>query len=136
MSKGMTGMNGARGFVVLEDRFEDRFFLCRAIRECFPDAAIEEFVFSEEAFAFLKEQKDRKDLCVFVDVRLPGMDGLDFIRLCFEQIYAANGPSPEFIVVSGVIGPDERGAIEEDDRVKAFLPKPIIRDTLRAVVEG
>ena len=129
-------MSKRRTFVVLEDRFEDRFFLCRAIRESFPDAEIEEFAYSEEAFAYLKQHPDHANVVVFVDVKLPGIDGTKFIELCHDELYANIDARPTFIAMSAVVGPEEKQAIESDERVKAFLPKPIIRDALEALVRG
>ncbi len=82
-----------------------------------------------QAAALWKEHKDEIDL-LFLDVRMPGMDGPDVLRLA-----RVDRPGVPAIFSSGFI-PDEGGSKERFDRV-LYLPKPYrVTELLASVRSG
>lgn len=127
-------MEHKRRFVVLDDRFEDRFFLCRTIRNTFPGAEPTEFIFAEEAFAFLKSLPEDQEPIVFVHINIPGVSGFDFIELCQDQIYGNRKLGPVFVVMSNVINSEYQRKASQNGAIRAALPKPVTKETLLDVL--
>jgi FixJ family two-component response regulator len=82
------------------------------------------------AEAFLSSNQSRDTACLLLDVRMPGMNGLDLQR----QIVAANSQIP-IIFITSHADDDARARALEDGAV-AFLYKPFREEELFNAIEA
>lgn len=131
------GQGGAAAplIVVIDDSFEDRFFLRRAIRKLRPEAEVKEFTYCQEALDFLlAPELPRGPLAVFVDINIPRMDGFEFL-----ERYAKAGKSAQgalVVMMSNSIDPSDRARADSLAMVRAFQTKPVTREVIGAVIEA
>ena len=82
------------------------------------------------AEAFLRSDDARETACLLLDVRMPGMNGLELQR----QMIAANWQIPIIFITSHV--DDEARARALDAGAVAFLYKPCREDDLLQAIEA
>ena len=82
------------------------------------------------AEAFLRSDDARETACLMLDVRMPGMNGLELQR----QMIAANWQIPIIFITSHV--DDEARARALDAGAVAFLYKPCREDDLLQAIEA
>jgi FixJ family two-component response regulator len=82
------------------------------------------------AEAFLRSNHTRETACLILDVRMPGMDGLELQR----QMVAANWQIPIIFITSHV--DDEARARALDAGAVAFLYKPCREEDLLQAIDA
>lgn len=106
---------------------DDDAALRRTMRRMLADGATETVEF-ETAEQFLVDYSDRPIGCVLLDVRLPGMDGLELLEQTADRV-----PANPIIMVSGfgdipsAVRAVKMGALD-------FLQKPFTKEQLQKVV--
>jgi CheY-like chemotaxis protein len=116
----------ARGHLLIVDDDElVREYLCERLREAGYSCAVA--ANGLEAIAALREQATPD--VILLDVNMPGLDGMEFLRLAQNHVGTRFG----VIVMSGVAGPRLK---EQAIRYGAFtlLPKPLDFDKLLRLI--
>lgn len=122
--------------IVLDDSFEDRFFLRRTIRKVRPEATVLEFTYAMEALEFLLTRQAQGlagRLALFVDINIPRMDGFEFLSAFSRQVRGAGDAL--VVVMSNSIDPGDRERANALPVVHGFETKPVGQKTLRALFE-
>ena len=93
----------------------------------FPDTAIQTAINADVALAWVRDYRYR---LVLLDVRMPGMNGLAFLRQARDSLGAAH-----VIVMSGAIDEGLRAEAIETG-AHGFLEKPVFPQTLIETIEA
>jgi FixJ family two-component response regulator len=92
------------------------------------------FGFSAEAFpsaqAFLDSGRLKDTACLILDVRMPGMDGLELQR----RLASGNGRLPIIFVTAHASGEEEKRAMQAG--AIAFLRKPVSEQALLSAISA
>lgn len=123
--------------VVLDDSFEDRFFLRRTIRKVKPDAVVLEFTYAKEALDFLlaREGKDAAGKVVlFADINIPRMDGFEFLDAYTKRAQGAD--EALVVMMSNSIDPMDRERANALPIVHSFETKPVAQPVLQKIFSG
>jgi CheY-like chemotaxis protein len=86
-----------------------------------------------EAIYFLNDSVKKPEL-IFLDLRMPLMDGFEFLEHCTQQPKLI-GNSDVYILTSS-INPKDMKRAEEFSRVKGFIQKPINPLHLKELLTG
>lgn len=125
--------NSLKSALIIDDVAADRFFARRGLRKLYPDVAIHEFSYADEALAFLKSpNRDKLDL-VLVDINMPRMDGFEFAE-AYQQLYPELKGSAEVYVMSSSINPDDQSRALAFPEIAGFLTKPVTKEALSTLI--
>ena len=110
--------------LIVEDEAPARERLGRLVLELYPECALFEAANGLDALA---ELSDRQAEIILLDIRMPGMDGLEFAR------HALNLERPPAIVFTTAYRDHALSAFETN--AVDYLLKPIRRERLRTAIE-
>jgi len=111
--------------VVVEDNEDDRDLLMRQLRKSQIDNHVKFIADGKEALAFLADLPPSAPFCdliaIFLDLRLPGMSGVDVLREIRRTPRVRNTP---VVIMTSSLDPKDFEACQ-DLGVSAYIPKPI-----------
>lgn len=120
--------------LIIEDNPDDCFFLTRQLNRARLDDHVTVIPDGQEALDFLLQnsssEKPLQFLCIFLDLRLPSLDGIPLLRKL--RVIPALSEIPVIVMTSSNEGRD----LEECQRlaVKAYVTKPVrLTDFIKAV---
>lgn len=120
-------MKTPQTILVIDDHFEILDMLRSLLELASPGCRVVTVPSAEEALLELRQAQC--DL-VISDVRLPGMDGLEFVR----RVKALRPDTP--LVMMSAFASEERQAIAAELGVVQFFPKPLDMNALLSVVQS
>jgi CheY-like chemotaxis protein len=106
---------------------DDEFFVCKSVQKILAAESMNTEIAMSGPEGLMKVRGRKYDL-IFVDVKMPEMDGFEFIRILRE--IQADVP---VIVISGYNTPQMRDQSSEHTAVR-FVPKPFTPEEVRAAV--
>ena len=116
-------MESARSMniLVVEDDADDTSLLRRQIATAQIDEHVTTVKSGEDALNYLLKKNEPPPLAIFLDLRLPGLSGIDLLKAVRQQPRLKEVP---VIIMTGSTNPND---VKECERlgVTAFLPKPI-----------
>ncbi len=119
--------------LLIEDNPEDAFLFRRAFLSIMPRASVAAVADVRAAERYLLEGRDDPEFrpsAIFVDLRLPGLDGGELLNWIDQQPHLANA---NVYVLSGSVG--TVGSMKSEmGRVVTLLPKPVNGFTLAAAL--
>lgn len=116
-------MRPFRSVAIVEDRAEDRFFLCHALRSVAENCRIFEFAYAEKALDFLRDP-DRPALdLILVDIAMPRMDGFAFVD-AYDALYPELRGRARLYIMSSSIDPRDRETAAAHRAISGFIEKP------------
>jgi CheY-like chemotaxis protein len=122
--------------VVVEDNEDDRELLVRQLRKSKIDEHVKFFSDGEEATAFLSRLPPPAPFCdliaIFLDLKLPGMDGIDVLREIREIPRVQN---TSVIIMTASLNPKDFEACQ-DLKVAAYIPKPVTFELFSKAITG
>lgn len=124
-------MTEFRPVVILDDSYEDRFFLKRNLRKVDQSLRFIEFKYAEDALNWAITFTDHDPLLIFVDLNLPRSTGFDFLNR-LRELRADLVANATIYAMSNSIDPEDRDRAESMDQVTKFFIKPIRNDVLAA----
>ncbi len=119
-------MNDKKRKVLFVDDEEENLMVAQALLSKY----YEVFTASSAAEGLKLLNRDQELGCVVSDVRMPDMDGLDFIR-------EARKDHPDLccFLLSGFNETDEIAKAIETQEIKKYFQKPLIRDAIVTSIE-
>jgi two-component system, response regulator len=105
--------------LVVEDNADDSFLLTRQLARAHFEDCVTVIGNGQDAFEYL--QRSSTPLAVFLDLRLPGMSGIELLEKIRQDDRLRSVP---VIVMTGSLDPRD---VETCDRlgITAYLPKPV-----------
>lgn len=115
---------------------EDDSILCimqtAILKQVFPNCSIEIACSAEETLNYLqsleKNQQNAPDY-ILIDLQLSGIDGLEMVEKFSEKQLLFLQES-ELFILSATIDPRVIDRIQNNNRIKGFLEKPLSKDIL------
>jgi two-component system response regulator len=111
--------------VIVEDNEDDRELLVRQLRKSGIEHHVKFLVDGKEALRFFAELPPAVPFCdliaIFLDLKLPGMHGLDVLRGIRKTPRVRNTP---VVIMTSSLDPKDFEACQ-DLGVAAYVPKPI-----------
>jgi CheY-like chemotaxis protein len=122
--------------VVVEDNEDDRDLLVRQLRKSRIDNHVKFLSDGKEALNFLAKLPPPSPFCdliaIFLDLRLPGMNGVDLLR---EIRKTPRMQNTAVIIMTSSLDPKDFEACQ-DLKVSAFIPKPVTFDLFSKAITG
>jgi CheY-like chemotaxis protein len=116
-------MDGAAHVLVVDDEF----YVCRSVQKILAFESISSEIATSGRDGLMKARGRKYDL-ILVDVKMPEMDGFEFVRMAKEI-----QPETPVVVISGYNTPQTRDQAFEHGAAK-FIPKPFTPDEVKLVV--
>lgn len=110
-----------RPILIVDDSDDDVVLLKRAFRLCKIEHPLKNFATAEQALAYLQEAGDDLPEAIFLDLRLPDMDGFGFLREIKQHMRWRIIP---VITLSGSMNPKDSARSRELGAM-SFLEKPV-----------
>ena len=115
---------------------EDDSILCimqtAILKQVFPNCSIEIACSAEETLNYLqsleKNQQNAPDY-ILIDLQLSGIDGLEMVEK-FSEKQLLFLQETELFILSATIDPRAIGRIQNNNRIKGFLEKPLSKEIL------
>ena len=115
---------------------EDDSILCimqtAILKQVFPNCSIEIACSAEETLNYLqsleKNQQNAPDY-ILIDLQLSGIDGLEMVEN-FSEKQLLFLQETELFILSATIDPRVIARIQNNNRIKGFLEKPLSKDIL------
>ena len=115
---------------------EDDSILCimqtAILKQVFPNCSIEVACSAEETLNYLqsleKNQQNAPDY-ILIDLQLSGIDGLEMVEN-FSEKQLLFLQETELFILSATIDPRAIARIQNNNRIKGFLEKPLSKDIL------
>jgi CheY-like chemotaxis protein len=122
--------------VVVEDNIDDRDLLLRQLRKARIAEHVKFLTDGREALEFLSHLPPPLPfmdlIAIFLDLKLPGMSGVDLLREIRSLPRVQNVP---VIIMTSSLDPKDFEACQEL-KVSAFVPKPITFDSFSKAITG
>ena len=122
--------------VVVEDNEDDRDLLIRQLRKSQIDNHVKFLSDGKEALNFLANLPPPSPFCdliaIFLDLRLPGMNGIDLLRQIRKTPRVQN---TAVIIMTSSLDPKDFEACQ-DLKVSAYIPKPVTFDLFSKAITG
>ena len=111
-------------FLLIDDNPIDLLVAEKALSNLLPQAVVEKIRSAPEALAWLEiNQSDLPDL-IFLDIRMPVMDGFRFLEIVAEK-YPALCRDRRIVMLSSSIDPGDIARSRSNPAVRDFLEKPL-----------
>jgi CheY-like chemotaxis protein len=119
-------------FLLVEDDSILYIVQSAIIRQVFPNCSIEIVCSAEETLNYLqsleKQQQNAPDY-ILIDLQLSGINGLEMVEK-FSEKQLLFLHKTELFILSATIDPRVIGRIQNNNRIKGFLEKPLSKDIL------
>jgi CheY-like chemotaxis protein len=119
-------------FLLVEDDSILYIVQSAIIRQVFPNCSIEIVCSAEETLNYLqsleKQQQNAPDY-ILIDLQLSGINGLEMVEK-FSEKQLLFLHKTELFILSATIDPRVIDRIQNNNRIKGFLEKPLSKDIL------
>ena len=115
--------------VILDDSYEDRFFLKRFLTKHNDNLDFIEFTYASDALSWAQDYPLSSGLFVFVDLNLPRVNGFEFLSRLHE-LRPDISTQANVIAMSNSIDPEDRERAETMPQVNQFILKPLTENVL------
>lgn len=119
--------------MVIEDTQTDRYIIEHYLKKCFITSNIIAKWSAIEALEYLAQHANSKEnlpSLIFLDIRLPGMDGFEFLDE-FEKLPPFVHEHCPVVMLSSSIDPGDQERAQNNRFVKKFINKPLNKEKLQ-----
>ena len=120
---------------VVEDSEIDLFILRRSFRKADPNREIVAFPDPDAALSYLRSPTRKPFDLFLVDINMPRMTGFAFVD-AYLNLRAEHKDDARIAIMTHSVDPRDRAMAEANPAIHAFLPKPIMPETLRGLIAG
>lgn len=118
----------------IDDDEINNFILENKMSTFLPEVEALFFDSGEAALSYLETHKDSPPQVIFLDVKMPGMNGFDFLDEYHKRMYHESFPTRIYMLSSSVKASDEEKS-KSYSSVEGFLSKPLELEDLQKVSE-
>lgn len=119
--------------LIIDDDDIDRKALERILRRLRPDIDIKDFSYAEDALDFLKSYPDEPIELILLDIKMPRMDGFEFLAAMREE-FGARFNETVVMMLTTSISPRDQLRVDQEPAVRETLNKPLALTDLQAVI--
>lgn len=122
--------------MLIDDCAADNYLHRRVIRDVGAASEIIVMPSADEALAHLHDCRSRgrpAPELIFLDINTPGIEGWSFLE-AFHRDHQHALDDTVIVMLSGSLNPDDRERAERSPLVREYLPKPLTREALGAIL--
>ena len=110
--------------MLIDDNANDNFLHACVLRQADAANEILEFIYADDALAYLKNAGRSQIDAIFLDINLPRMNGWEFLD-AYGELYEELRKGTLLVMVSGTIDPEDVRRAEAHPLIDTFVSKPI-----------
>ncbi len=127
--------------LLIDDNINDNYYHIVTIRDAGVAMQIKTARDGAKALEYLGKSKDEPDTSpfpdlIFLDIKMPGMDGFDFLEK-FKESPVESDTKPVIIIMTNSLNINDEGIVKEkfSNEISAFVNKPLTTKLLTNIVE-
>ncbi|MGZ3885061.1 MAG: response regulator [Bacteroidia bacterium] len=125
-------------FIIIDDDPISIFLSRSVLQNEFAKATIIDFTSAERGLEFIREigaGPGTPEILIFLDLNMPGLDGMGFLKLFGEFSDAVTSKVKIAILSSSISGHDIR-QVTADKHVSLFVSKPLTAESIRNAMQS
>ena len=119
--------------MLVDDNKHDNFFHRRIIKKAAVAQAVKEFLYAEEALAYLKEGDSSEVDLIFLDINMPRMNGFEFLQH-YSALTQKQKARAVIVMLTTSLNPQDRARARNYPEADGFLTKPLTEEMLKSIV--
>ncbi|MBT1702615.1 response regulator [Chryseosolibacter indicus] len=128
-------MHQNSSFLIIDDSYIDRIVTASMLKTTFEECVVHEVNGAMEGLQFLTEKKYQAPLVILLDIKMPKVDGFDFLAR-LEKTDDIAKEDLAIIMLSSTIDPTDIQKAKENTNVKKLLSKPLSIQELNLVLHA
>ena len=126
--------------LLIDDNINDNYYHIVTIRDAGVAQQIKTAGNGLKALDYLKKGRDDPDHypfpdLIFLDIKMPGMDGFDFLNK-FKETLVLGSPKPIIIIMTNSLNLNDEAMANDNysTQISAFVNKPLTTDMVRNII--
>lgn len=110
--------------ILVDDERSEHLAFHRLLRRLPEIGEVHSFLYADDAMEFLKSTSPRPDDVVFLDIKMPRMNGFEFLDTA-GAVFGERLKNAVIVMLTTSLDPSDRTRADDYVAVKAFFNKPL-----------